>query len=704
MPFAFLAPWFLAGLAAIGVPVMVHMIQKERKEVLRFPSLMFLSRIPYQAVRRQKVRHWFLLVLRCLAIILLAIAFSRPFFLKKGGLAGTAMKMGRDVVILLDRSYSMEYGSRWRRAQAAAKDAVDKLGSNDRAVVVYFGGTATMVGTGLTNDKRALLKAIDTTKPTADFTRYDVAFRAAQRIFGDTARPRREVVLVSDGQRAGWGGRELPPLPVGTTFTQANLSDSVTSNVFVTRADVRYIDNDTSGREHVVVAARLANRSDRPAMNHLVKLEVNGRQLQAKPVNVPANGTADVEFADMPIPPGLSRGVIQADADSLQRDNLYYFVLARKAPTPVLVVEAPSADTMAGLFLTRALSIGDRPTFQVKTVRPDQISAELLKERKLVVLNDVPVPGGTAGQLLTDFVKHGGGLLVTLGSHSDPGQWPSLANELMPRPSGSPIDRVAERGEILGFLDRGHPVFEAFNAPRSGDFSSARFYRYWPVTAGQNDRQLARYGDSRPALVERRVGAGRVLLWSSDLDGLWNDVPLQPVFLPFIRQAATYASGYKDDRLAATVGQAVSPAVLFGDDAPPTDSVAAKEIASRQAQYVAITPSGKQGRFGVPGGLVTLELAEQGFYELKRTSGSAVETRLLPVNVDLTESDLAPLDAGVLEVAVAPRTAGEQAKVAPLSPRDVERRQGVWWYLVVIALLLFGVETLLSNRLSRALR
>jgi hypothetical protein len=145
---------------------------------------------------------------------------------------------------------------------------------------------------------------------------------------------------------------------------------------------------------------------------------------------MPANGTADLEFAGMPIPPGISRGIVRSDADSLQRDNLFHFVLARKASTPVLLVGAPGADAMAGLFVTRALGIGDRPSFAVKSVRPDQISADLLKDTKLVILNDAPVPGGTSGQSLVDYVKRGGGLFVALGSHSKPGQWPSLANEL----------------------------------------------------------------------------------------------------------------------------------------------------------------------------------------------------------------------------------------------------------------------------------
>ena len=116
-----LAPWFLAGLAALGVPVLVHLVHRERKEVVHFPSLMFLERIPYQAVRRQRIRHWLLFLLRCLALALLAIAFARPFLARRGAQLGAALGEARDIVILLDRSYSMEYGDRWRRAVAAAR-------------------------------------------------------------------------------------------------------------------------------------------------------------------------------------------------------------------------------------------------------------------------------------------------------------------------------------------------------------------------------------------------------------------------------------------------------------------------------------------------------------------------------------------------------------------------------------------------------
>ena len=77
---SFLAPLFFLGLGAIAAPILVHLVQRERKHVIAFPSLMFVRRIPYQSVRRRRIRHWFLLLMRAAALALIVAAFARPFF------------------------------------------------------------------------------------------------------------------------------------------------------------------------------------------------------------------------------------------------------------------------------------------------------------------------------------------------------------------------------------------------------------------------------------------------------------------------------------------------------------------------------------------------------------------------------------------------------------------------------------------------
>src|SRR3954467_4235771 len=106
-----LAPAFLAGLLAVAIPVIVHMIHRERRETIAFPSLMFLRKIPYRSVRRQKLRHLLLLALRCLALAIIAAAFARPFLRRAAG-ATASLSDARELVILLDRSWSMANGER----------------------------------------------------------------------------------------------------------------------------------------------------------------------------------------------------------------------------------------------------------------------------------------------------------------------------------------------------------------------------------------------------------------------------------------------------------------------------------------------------------------------------------------------------------------------------------------------------------------
>ena len=111
----FLTPLFLAGLAALTVPILVHLTHRPRSETVAFPSLMFLQRIPYRSSRRQTLRHWLLFALRCAAIALLAVAFARPF-LESSTPAAAALGAARMRVVLLDRSGSMRYGDRWQRS------------------------------------------------------------------------------------------------------------------------------------------------------------------------------------------------------------------------------------------------------------------------------------------------------------------------------------------------------------------------------------------------------------------------------------------------------------------------------------------------------------------------------------------------------------------------------------------------------------
>ena len=202
----FLTPLFLLALAGAAIPVIIHLIQREKKNVVEFPSLMFLRRIPYQSVRRRRIRNWPLLLLRLAALALVVTAFARPF-LRTQALTAAATGGAKEVVILVDRSYSLGLGDRWTRAVALARDRVQQLGPADRASVVFF-DTGAEVALRSASDKGRLTSAIASGKPVASATKYAPAIKLAGSILSESALVNKEVLFFSDFQRVGWLGAE----------------------------------------------------------------------------------------------------------------------------------------------------------------------------------------------------------------------------------------------------------------------------------------------------------------------------------------------------------------------------------------------------------------------------------------------------------------------------------------------------------------
>jgi len=317
----------------------------------------------------------------------------------------------------------------------------------------------------------------------------------------------------------------------------------------------------------------------------------------------------------------------------------------------------------------------------------DALSADDLQRAAVVVLNDVPVPQLTAERLGT-FVARGGGLLLALGERA---AWPASV-DVLPGVLGAPVDRSKGQAGRLGALEYGHPIFESFRASRSGDFSGTRFFSYRAVAPAAGAQTLARFDDGAPALMERRIGNGHVFVWTSTLDLEWNDLPLRPVFLPFVHRLATTLAAYSDQRAWLTVGEVLEPV-----RAAPVPGAARAPRAI--AQRVVLTPAGE--RVALDGeGPDVVELAEQGFYEIRAQGRDGQAPVTVASNVDLTESALAPMDPQEVVAAAMGRAGGAAAAGSNTvtSDQDHERAQRAWWYLLFAGILLLGVETVVSNR------
>lgn len=700
MPLSFLVPLFLAGVGAVAIPIVLHLTRKQRARVIDFPSILFLEQVPFQEKSRRRIQHWFLLLLRALAVVLLALAFARPFF--RGAAEGTAAGDGpREVVILLDRSWSMEYQGRWERAKEEAREIIRGLGPSDRGSLVLFAGHA-VLAVRSTEDRGRLLAAVDEAGLSGESTVYGPALKAAQSLLEDSDLGRRELVLIGDLQRKGWKGDEGVRLPTGTVVRVISLAGPPEANRTVT--DVQLTSREREGKIRIVPVARIARVRGKGEEAAEVVLEVDGKEVQRRAVILPGEGAVVVSFEPVPVPRDGLPGVVRLlPGDALPRDDQRFFVLNAGGGVRVLVVEGAERGGGSAFFLWEALAVAEGDLFQVALRRGGFSLADELERADVAVLLNRPVLGEGDSQALRSFVERGGGLVLSVGEDF---RWPGGGEEVMGGALTAVPDPMGASGTRISYVDLDHPVFRFLRGFRGVGFSQALFLRRRWLEPGDQSRVriLARFEDGLPALAENTLGAGRVLVWTSTLDTFWNDLARQVVYVPFVQHLIRYASG-----MALHEGMTLEPGqVVDVGDRAVSFSLRLEGVArdlTKGKSVVVVSPSGESRILEGPEGRRFLRLDQEGIYQLRAAGAGSAEPAYLAVNVDLGEADLAALDPQevVAELSPEPREGREDGGGGDGNrsrPENEERRQSLWRYLILAAALLLAAETTVSGRLT----
>ena len=673
MTLGFLVPAFLGGLLAIAIPVWVHLRRRRRTESVEFPSLMFLRRIPYRSVQEQHLRHRLLLALRIAAFALLALAFARPFLGDSvTGLPGA--RSARDVVVVLDTSWSMGYADRWQRAVAATRARLEDAVPGDRWSLVVFDEEARVVVESAGPGEVAA--ALETLAPSLGGTRISAGLAAAGGILAGGSLPAREAIVVSDFQRIGWDPRARVQLPEGTSIRPIAIGGEV-DNVSVRSLQLQR--RAGAAGEALVVVARLTRQGGSQPRRVPVRLEVAGQQPRETVVELAADGAAQATFAPLSVTGETVRGSVRIPPDALAGDDAYHFVLPAGGNLRVLLLQNPRGDGSDSFYLARALSFGTRPAFRVERRPLRGLAAGDLDGYDVVVLNDA---GELAGEDLEGFAAAGRGVLIAAAEMTPP----SSLEPLLPLALEAPVDRSMELGGTLAYLDTSHRALEVFARPGSGEFTRARFYTYRAVRPLPEEGVIARFDDGTPALLERPAGQGRALLYTTSLDTFWNDLPLQAVYLPFVHELVKYVAGYREPPIALPAGTPLAIGRLAG------------VLGADGLQPVGAALAGS----AIEGSAETLTLPAGVHEILWRDANGGRHRQFVAANLDRRESDLASIDPEEVAAAVVWRQGGEvqgERDEVPAADR-VEAAQSLWWYLLLLAAILLATEAVLSNRLS----
>jgi len=498
------------------------------------------------------------------------------------------------------------------------------------------------------------------------------------------------VGVSGDFQRAG--GRPDPDATIPAEVTGEAIAIGEGSAANLALSDLALRRESAGARERVTVSARLVN-TGAAATTTDVTLAVDETEIGTASVTVPAGGAVPVAFDPFTLTHPFTRGAVRVaepPGTGLSEDNALHFVVSPGGDLQVLIVD-PLGQGDSNLHLRGALGIAEGAGFAPRLVRGAP-GVSQLAGADVVVLNGAPFPGGNAGDHLRTFVQDGGGLLFVLGERSTV---PSAHEDFLPATIGPVTEAAGERR--LGFVDYDHAVFEAFLGPRSGDFSRAAVYRTRRLDL-TDGRVVARFDDGSPALIEGRRGKGRVLVWATGLDRFWNNLPLQPVYLPFVHRVTRFLGGRGEVPPWHLAGTTVNLSAL-------AEAGAALEF---PAGAVAMEPGG--GSVAVDPSTSLLRLKSRGIWEIRPPGERPEHPMAVAANVDVTESDLSRMDIeeflGALggergTAEAVDDTTPTDAFTAELQAADFEGRQSFWRYLLAAAFLLMVSETVLANRLSR---
>ncbi|HEX8089642.1 MAG TPA: VWA domain-containing protein, partial [Blastocatellia bacterium] len=412
---AFLNPIFLLGAVAAGLPVLVHLVRRTRAVKIQYPSLMFLRRIEQKTIRKRRLRNLLLLALRCAALLLLAFAFSRPYFTGPAPVSAASDRVAS--VILIDGSYSMRYGDVFGRAKQAARDVISSAAANEQTALVLFSQGYEIL-MPLKANRAEALAALDRAQPGLATTDYLQALQAAVALLKDAEGNDRRIHLISDFQEAGWN-RAAPPIKVspGVKLIPIDVSDAKPSNLAVSevKADPVIYAQKYAGK----VVARVNNFSAEASRAAAAELKLNDMTVERRQLNLEAGASQVIEFTGFNVPEGSNGATVEISGDGFPLDNKFFFTIKRENQTKVLVIETAVRGRGESFFIKQSLEAGENNQHAITLKTPGTVNPSELEQYRVVIVNDAAGVGDALAAALRGFAERGGGLIIAAAKHTD---------------------------------------------------------------------------------------------------------------------------------------------------------------------------------------------------------------------------------------------------------------------------------------------
>jgi hypothetical protein len=697
----FLNPAILFGLIAAGIPLIIHLFNFRRPRTVDFSSPAFLTELKRETMRRLRVRQWFLLLLRTLAIACLVLAFARPTV--KSGLAGRIATTGRtSVAVVLDNSTSMlqrdQRGAFLSQAQdellslAADLDAGDELAISllvsdpDRPIFE-------LASPALASDWLEGVEALDGRPDLNEAV--DRALEWLERSDHSVL----ELFIISDLQSVNFTDSLTREIPASVRSYLVPVGSAVADNVAVTSVEVASSIVDVGQPVHL--KAEVANFGENDLRNWGVSAYLAEERVAQSTIDLSPGQRASVDLVLTPSQRGWLSGYIAIEDDRHLFDNRRYFTLHVPEVRRVLIVRG--ADAGADYFelaLSRELS-SRGSVFAVESVEESGLSSVPLETYDAVVLHGLRSISSGQVTAITNFVTGGGGLFLFLGESGANADYQTLIRQLggglVSGIVGSPRTRDRDAAlATLARIDEQHPLFTGVfeTEEESHDVGNPAVFRSVTYRAGGGDEHtVIETTAGNPVLQEIRGNSGRVLMMPFLADPAWTELPLKALFVPLVHRAMYYITSSDE---ASGEGIVAGSGASYRLNASSGDRVVIRSIDGNE--WIPDQRGGIQGLvLNVP-----FALREPGVYEI--LSDEVLRSRIA-VNAHPGESDLRRSDPTGIAALIGAGSGSEMVVLGSGSPDATAIQAGssesnveIWNVFLALALVFLVAEMLVAKR------
>lgn len=706
----FLNPLLLIGAIGIALPILAHLINRQQVKRTDWAAMQFLNRSVRVRSRQLKLRDLLLLMMRCLAVLLIVFALTKPFVKEAEGVAASLGERRAGVIIALDASYSMQHSdgstTRFERAIEQARTIAEGIHPGDPVSLVLLGAEHKVVALNMAFDSERFESLLQAQQATPESLNLESVPTRLKELAEHMIAPQKEIYIVTDMQMEDWKSR---PAWLSDAFKE--LGEVAATVVVPVRGeadnlaitDLELVSGVLRKGTIARYRATVRNCGADPVANIRVRGRVNNITVDTKTIPAIAAGASEtvslfVQFHD----PGPVRITAELDTDSLSVDNTRRTVAIIRDRVSVLCVEGSlEGDHRSGGFITTAISArgnaAGQENFVVKSVPWVDLPTQDLSRFDVVILENVPEITPEQSRDLEAYVREGNGLIWFAGDDTDVKKWnersshgglPLLPAEIVEVVNTNAVTGV---GRPLDPTMPNHSVSRPLLSLPEDLLSETRFRKLLKVKpSATSSTVLSLAGTASPVLLEHSIGRGHVFMFTTSAGSEWNNMALTPVFPMVLQQMVTYltAREFEKDRL---VGDSLTLSYVEQPDASeavfdtPSDQTISVPVREHRNQYVAMLDHAR----------------EAGFY-LARVS---VQAPGMPVavNVDTQESTVKCLTAAeTMSSFEGTGITVAQSEVELLDAVEQSRTGRSFWLFCMLAGMGFLVlESLFADRLFK---